>query len=104
MSSSVRRRLPRRSGNNLLVSVLLGGAIGCGLLALLGVIAFVVINGILHADVTPTPGGGAAVTSAPTNTNAPLTRGTATTRPALELRRPPRPTLARWVSVRRCRR
>ncbi len=82
VSSSVRRRLPRRSGNNLLVSVLLGGAIGCGLLALLGVIAFVVINGILHADLTPTPGGGAAVTSAPTNTNAPLTRGTATTVPA----------------------
>ncbi len=70
VGSGVRRRLPRRTGGNLLVSVLLGGAIGCGLLALLGVIAFVVINGILHADITPTPTlpGGVLASPAPTNT------------------------------------
>ena len=70
VGGSVRRRLPRRKGGNLLVSALVGGAIGCGLLLLLGVIAFVVINGIMNstASATPTPAGGALATSAPTNT------------------------------------
>ncbi len=81
VGGSVRRRLPRRTGGNLLVSALLGGAIGCGLLALLGVIAFVVINGIMQTRATPTPSSEVLVSPAPTNTSAPLTRSTATRAP-----------------------
>ncbi len=77
---SVRSRLaPRRKGGNLLISVVIGGVLGCGLLALLGVISFFVISSIMRGNATPTPAipGGLASPLPATNTSSPLTRGTA---------------------------
>lgn len=52
--SSVRRKLTPGRGRSIVVNAALGGAIGCGMLVLLGLIAAVVMSGILNSS-TPTP-------------------------------------------------
>jgi len=52
--SNVRRKLTPRRGRSILVNAALGGAIGCGMLALLGLIAAVVVSGIMNSP-TLTP-------------------------------------------------
>ena len=53
--SNVRRKLTPRRGRSIMVNAALGGAIGCGMLTLLALIAAVIVSSIMNNSATTTP-------------------------------------------------